>query len=227
MVPSDSRSNPAPRRHARPKPWQTELRDVVFPAPRLPCCRETDQRLKARLPLVLLGACASNQTFRSPAAAARCQVAAARSSFPACFFDTLLKLCRTRSAPRFPARSGLPRTGRVPRIGPVARLCPGILCGCGLSTPRNGVFTPATDRSVAPARRRKAHLCDLPDFPSLPAGFPLLTIRLRIIVPGSLLLTRLDCSVNLLEPKPSCLGTPLASNTFVTLRCVFLNIFLV
>ena len=48
--------------------------------------------------------------------------------------------------------------------------------------------------------RSKARLYELPDFPSLPGGISLLTIRLRIIVPGPLLLTRLDCSVNLLEP---------------------------
>jgi len=48
--------------------------------------------------------------------------------------------------------------------------------------------------------RSKAHLTELPDFPSLPTGFSLLTISRWIIVPGPLLLTRFDCSVNLLEP---------------------------
>jgi hypothetical protein len=66
-----------------------------------------------------------------------------------------------------------------------------------------------------------------PDFPSLPARLSLLVIGLRIIVPASLRFTRLDCSVNPLEPKPSCLGTRFPSNKKFDWRALFLNNFLV
>jgi len=83
------------------------------------------------------------------------------------------------------------------------------------------------DRSVQPVNRRKAHLYDLPDFPSLPVSLSLLTIGLWLTVPGSLHLTRFDCSVNLLEPKPSCYEWRNPSNKIWTRAKLFLNIFLV
>ena len=66
-----------------------------------------------------------------------------------------------------------------------------------------------------------------PDFPSLPARHSFLVISLRIIVPVSLRSTRLDCSVNPLEPKPSCLGTRFRSNKKFVSRTLFLKNFLV
>jgi hypothetical protein len=81
------------------------------------------------------------------------------------------------------------------------------------------------DRSVQPADRQKAHPYDPPDFPSLPVSLSLLTISLRIIVPGSLRLTGFDCSVNLLEPQSSCYECRIPSNKISARAELFLKIF--
>jgi hypothetical protein len=86
---------------------------------------------------------------------------------------------------------------------------------------------PSANRSVQFNVPLKSSPRKPPDFPSLPARLSLLVIGLRIIVPASLRFTRLDCSVNPLEPKPSCLGTRFRSNKKFDWRALFLNNFLV
>ena len=194
-IPAALRTGMPGRRHRK-----QDHRAISFRLPASRFSQETDQRFQARLLRRLARSRHLEVAFRSPTAAARFQVAAARSTLPADPFDAALKPNRTRSAYRSPTRPGLPRIGRDLRDRPVARLGSCASRGWRISTPLGGRLNPLMDRSVQSLNRRKANPNDSPDSPSLPAGLSLLTIGLRIIVPGSLLLTGFNCSVNLLEP---------------------------
>jgi hypothetical protein len=92
--------------------------------------------------------------------------------------------------------------------------------------PSGDFYIPLQIAAFDAACRSKAHLYELPDFPSLPASRSLLTIGLRIIVPSSLRLTRFDCSVNLLEPQSSCSQSSFTSNEIFNAGDIFLKILL-
>jgi hypothetical protein len=85
-------------------------------------------------------------------------------------------------------------------MSPLPDFVPALLAATVSPLPSGDSYIPLRIAAFDAACRSKAHLFELPDFPSLPASRSLLTIGLRIIVSGSLLLTRFDCSVNLLEP---------------------------
>lgn len=85
-------------------------------------------------------------------------------------------------------------------MNPLPDSVPALLADTEPPLPLGDFYIPLQIAAFDSAFRLKAHLYKLPDSPSLPVSFMLLTISLRITVPGPLLLTRFDCSVNLLEP---------------------------
>ena len=85
-------------------------------------------------------------------------------------------------------------------MNPLPDSVPAFLADTEPPLPFRDFYIPLQIAAFDSAFRSKAHLYELPDSPSLPVSFMLLTISLRIIVPGPLRLTRFDCSVNLLEP---------------------------
>ena len=207
-IPAALRTGMPGRRHR-----QTRPPGVIFSAPRF----SLFSRNGSMLPSPPAASSCLEPTSRSGLSLTHCGCL-----FPGyrCEIDAPGRLLRHRTGTviepvrlyRSPTRSGLPRTGRDLHDKPVARLRSCVSSGCRISTPLGGLLNPLMDRSVQPVYRRKAHLCDLPDFPSLPVSLSLLTIGLWITVPGSLHLTRFDCSVNLLEPKPSCYECRITSN---------------
>jgi len=99
-----------------------------------------------------------------------------------------------------PLSSVCPVLGGILAMSPLPDFGPAFLAAVESPLPSGDFYVPLQIAAFDSACRSKAHLFELPDFPSLPAGHSLLTIGLRIIVPDSLLLTKSDCSVNLLEP---------------------------
>lgn len=73
-------------------------------------------------------------------------------------------------------------------------------CGRFIYTPLRGFLCPLQIAAFDSACQSKAHLLSCPISLRSPPAIRFYTFGLRIIVPGSLLLFRFDCSVNLLEP---------------------------
>ena len=140
------------------------------------------------------------KAFRSLTAAPRFQVTAARSKLPACFFNAALKNSSNPFDPlllRSLRPSGL---GGIIAMNPLSDFFSRARAEPEPPLPSGDFYIPLRIAAFDSEFHSKVHLRDLPDSPSLPAGFMLLTISHRIIVPGSLRLTKFDCSVNLLEP---------------------------
>jgi hypothetical protein len=111
-------------------------------------------------------------------------------------------------------------------MSPLPDFAPAFLTATVSPLPSGDFYIPLRIAAFDAACRSKTHLCELPDFPSLPASRLLLTTGLRIIVPGSLRLTRFDCSVNLLEPQSSCSQSSFASKEIFNAGDIFLKILL-
>ena len=119
---------------------------------------------------------------------------------PGLIFDVRRNSSRTRSADDSPTSSGLPRIKRDQRHEPVARsLFPRFRRLLNLHFPQGTAKSPS-DRSVQSSLPPKKLTCINRPIPlrSPPASY--FVISLRINVPGSLRLTKFDCSMNLLEP---------------------------
>src|SRR5437870_8264184 len=121
--------------------------------------------------------------FRSPTTAACFQATMAGSALPACFFDAALELSSSPFGPHSPTRSGLPRFGQAPRDWPVVRRCSDALRSFPDFHSPLRIFRSLADRSVQSGHHREAHLCETPDFLSLPACGLFLVTRPWIIVP--------------------------------------------
>ena len=168
--------------------------------PASPVCSETDQRSKVRQQCHPVRSQHLETAFRSPATTICCQIPIARSVLLACFFDVRRNSSRTRSADDSPTSSGLPRIKRDQRHEPVARsLFPRFRRLLNLHFPQGTAKSPS-DRSVQSSLPPKKLTCINRPIPlrSPPASY--FVISLRINVPGSLRLTKFDCSMNLLEP---------------------------
>jgi len=163
--------------------------------------QEPDQRFRARQPSRFAWSWHFELTFRSPAAVFRFRFAATGSTLPASIFRAVseveTKPVRSAAPLLYPVGPGL---GRILRDKPVAQFRSRTSGGARISTPLRGFYSPyGSQRSILESRR-KAHLFEIRPISLRSPQAIAFVNRLRIIVPGSLHLTRLDCSVNLLEP---------------------------
>lgn len=200
-VPSDPLLSRAPPRHARSKTPQTELPGVCSRAPRFACFSRNGLTPKSSTCIaVLLGADVSkglsltSRNFLFPGC--REKVNAPGYSLQR-HADLYIEPVPLTAPPPGPV---CPVLGRIIAMSPLPDFAPARLAATVSPLPSRDFYFPLRIAAFDAAYRSKARLLKLPDFPSLPAGRSLLTISLRITVPGSLLLTRFDCSVNLLEP---------------------------
>lgn len=117
----------------------------------------------------LFGAYASKRPFAHPQRIPVARSTIAGSTLPACLFSARRSFPRARPTHDSSASSGWPRIRRSRHHAPVARFSlPRLLRPPSLHSPRR-IFGPPRIATFNSTGRRKAHLDELPDFPSLPA----------------------------------------------------------
>jgi len=185
----------APPRHARLKASQTEPPGVCFPAPRFACFSRNGLAPKSSTCFAVLsgadisrGLSLTSRNVLFPGC--REKVNAPGYSLQ-CRADLSIEPVPLTAPPLSPV---CPVLGRIIAMSPLPDFAPALLAATVSPLPSRDFYIPLRIAAFDAACRSKAHLLKLPDFLSLPAGRSLLTISLRITVPGSLLLTRFDCS---------------------------------